>query len=154
MESRSQLHVTLRFIGEWNEEKLLSLEERLQEAAVNFESFDAEIKGLDGFPNLKRPKVLFVPVDAGKESFAGLSRLISKRIETLGIKRDDKELHPHVTLGRVRDEQDASKAVQTLRESGLALGTGWKVKGFSLFKSQLSPVGAVHTRLRDFTLQG
>ncbi len=152
--SRLQFHVTLKFIGDWEGEKLSSLEGRLKEVASNFEPFDAEIKGLDGFPNLKHPKVLFVPVTNGQESFVSLSRMISKRLEPLGIGRDDKELRPHVTLGRVRVGQDSSKAVQALRESGLALGAGWKVKGFSLFQSQLFPGGAVHTRLKEFELIG
>lgn len=152
--SRAQFHITLRFIGEWEEEKLPPLEKQLAESATNFEPFDAEIKGLDGFPNLKHPKILFVPVASGKESFVNLSKVISKRLQGLRIGREDKELRPHVTLGRVREGRDASKAVQALRESGLALGSGWKVKKFSLFQSQLLPSGAVHTRLKEFELQG
>lgn len=151
---RSQFHLTLRFIGEWEEEKVPPLEERLNEAAAAFEPFDAEIKGLDGFPNLNRPKVLFVPVASGKEYFVNLSRLISRRIETLGIGREDQEPRPHVTLGRVRGGQDAGPAVRALRESGLALGAGWKVRKFSLFQSQLTPKGAVHARLKEFELRG
>jgi RNA 2',3'-cyclic 3'-phosphodiesterase len=151
---RSQFHVTLRFIGDFDPEKLPRLEQCLNETALSFEPFEAEIKGLDAFPKLKHPKVLFVPVTEGKESFAKLSKVISSRMQTLGIGRDDKDFRPHLTLGRVREDQDASTAIQTLRESGFALGIGWKVKYFSLFQSQLTPGGAVYTRLKEFELRG
>ena len=152
--ARPQFHVTVKFIGDFDPGKLPRLEECLNEAALSFEPFEAELKGLDAFPNLKRPKVLFVPVAEGKEYFTKLSRVISTRIWGLGIGMDDKDFRAHLTLGRVREEQDVSPAVRALRESGLALGVGWKVKGFSLFQSQLTPQGAVYTRLKEFELQG
>jgi 2'-5' RNA ligase len=151
---RAQLHMTLRFIGDLNEEKIPALEERLKSAADSFEPFEMEIKGIDAFPNLKRPKVLFVPAAAGKEYFVKLSRLISKQIQTPGTGGGEKNFQAHVTLGRVRGGQDASNAVRTLRESGLALGMAWKVDRFSLFQSQLIPEGAIHKRLKEFELRG
>jgi RNA 2',3'-cyclic 3'-phosphodiesterase len=152
--SRSQFHVTLRFIGDFDQEKLPRLEQCLNEAATSFGPFEAEIKGLDAFPKLKYPKVLFAPITDGKESFTKLSRIISSRIQVLGIGRDDKDFRAHLTLGRVREKQNASAAIQALRESGLALGVGWKVNRFSLFQSRLTPEGAVHTRLKEFEFQG
>lgn len=151
---RHQLHMTLSFIGGVDERKVPSLEEILNKAAVSFEPFEMEIKGLDAFPNLKRPKVLFLPAAGGWEYFSKLARLVSKQIQTIGIGGDEKDFRAHVTLGRVREGQDASNAIHALRESGLALGLAWKVDRFSLFQSQLTPEGAIHTRLKEFELRG
>ncbi len=151
---RSQFHITVRFIGDFDEAKLPALEGLLNEAALSFEPFEAEMKGLDGFPNLKHPKILFLSVANGEESFTKLSRLISARIHLLGIGREDKDFRAHLTLGRVREGQNAHKAVQALRESGLALGLGWKVDRVSLFQSRLTPEGALHTFRKEFELRG
>jgi 2'-5' RNA ligase len=151
---RHQLHMTLSFIGGVDERKVPSLEEILNKAAASFEPFDIEIKGLDAFPNLKRPKILFLPAASGGEYFTKLARFISKQIQTIRTGEGEKDFQAHVTLGRVREGQDASHAIHALRESGLALGMAWKVDRFLLFQSRLTPEGAIHTRLKEFELRG
>jgi 2'-5' RNA ligase len=152
--ARHQLHMTLCFIGAVDEKSVPALEERLNRISTSCEPFEIEIKGLDGFPNLKRPKVLFVPIAGGQAYFTKLSRLISGQIQAPGKGGGERDVRAHVTLGRVRDGQDVSQAIRALRESGLALGMEWKVDRFSLFQSQLTPQGALHTRLKEFELRG
>ena len=58
------LHVTLKFIGEWPEEKLPQLEAALRSVAPR-QPIPAEVKGLGWFPNPHHPRVFWVGVHGG-----------------------------------------------------------------------------------------
>ena len=150
--SKAQLHVTLRFIGDFEESELPKMEEGLKTAALSEEPFEAEIGGLGAFPKLERPRVLFVPVLKGVEGFSRLERKLTVLLGVLGVKPDEKKYHPHLTLGRVREKEDPREAVRALRVVCASGWEPWKVDRFILFKSQLAPGGSVYTRLREFEL--
>ena len=147
--SRSQLHITLRFIGDFDETLLPKLEEGLKETAFSAEPFEAQIGGLGAFPRMERPRVLFIPVLKGKEALGGLERKLSALLEGFGVKPDDKEYHPHLTLGRVRENENPVEALSTLRGTCPAQFGPWKVDRFILFKSELTPDGPLYTHLRE-----
>lgn len=60
------LHVTLKFIGEYPEEKLPELEAALHSVPPRA-PVRAEVKGLGWFPNPHHPRVFWVAVHAGGE---------------------------------------------------------------------------------------
>lgn len=146
----AQLHITLRFIGSFEEALLPKLEQCLKEVSRSTAPFEAEIGGLNAFPRLDRPRILFVPVLRGEAGFKGLEGALTPALEKLGIKADEKEYHPHLTLGRVRENDNPGLAVQALREICPARWEPWKVDRFILFKSQLAANGSVYTRIGEF----
>lgn len=148
--SKTQLHITLRFIGAFEDSLMPKLEQNLREVAHSAEPFEAEIGGLGAFPRLNQARVLFLPVIGGDEGFRRLERAISMPLEGLGVKPEDKEYHPHLTLGRVRENENPRSAIQVLQEVCPAHWEPWKLDRFILFKSQLAPGGSVYTRLREF----
>src|SRR5271155_6076246 len=58
------LHVTLKFIGEWPEEKLPQLEDALRSVPSRHE-FPVEVKSLGWFPNAHHPRVFWAAVLGG-----------------------------------------------------------------------------------------
>jgi 2'-5' RNA ligase len=150
--SKFQLHVTLRFIGDLEEGRVAPLLEGLERMVRSFTPFEAEIGGLDAFPRLDRPRILFVPVVKGAEHFLELSKGISEQLEKIGVGPDATDYHAHVTLGRVKEGRDANEATTTLRESPGALNGAWRVDRLVLFQSQLTPQGLLYTRLGEFEL--
>ncbi|HJT24441.1 MAG TPA: RNA 2',3'-cyclic phosphodiesterase [bacterium] len=147
---KAQLHITLRFIGTFEESQVPKLEQVLGEVSITGEPFEAELGGLGAFPRLDRPRVLFIPVIRGEEGFRRLEAKMTPALEGLGIKPDEKEYHPHLTLGRVRENENPRQAVEALQEACRAHWEPWKVDRFILFKSQLAPGGSVYTRLKEF----
>src|SRR5580693_8820661 len=75
------LHVTLKFIGEWPEEKLPELEAALCKVAPR-EPIRAEVKGLGWFPNPHHPRVFWVGVHDG-DALAGLAKEIDATLAPL-----------------------------------------------------------------------
>ncbi len=148
--SKAQLHITLRFIGALEETLVSRLEEELGKIAGLAEPFEVEIGGLGAFPQLNHPRVLFVPVTRGEEGFRKLERALLSPLKSMGVKPDEKEYHPHLTLGRVKENEDARAAVEVLQKNCPAHWEPWKADRFILFKSQLAPNGSIYTRLREF----
>lgn len=148
--SRTQLHVTLRFIGDFEESLVPKLAEGLKKVVLSAEPFEVEVGGLGAFPRMDRPRVLFRPVLKGGEGFERLERDISKLLVGFGVKPDDKAYHPHLTLGRVRGNEDTVEAIEALREACQISLEPWQVDRFVLFQSRLALGGAVYTGLGEF----
>ena len=151
---KEQLHITLRFIGNLDENSIPKLEGLVQGAVSGFRPFESEIEGLEAFPNLNRPRVLFAPLVRGEESFRDLEKSISSALEGMGLQAEEREFHPHLTLGRVKEEQDARAAVQFLQSFFPFKGGAWKVDRFYLMKSQLTSERPIYTKLEEFELKG
>src|SRR5579871_4319379 len=77
------LHLTLKFIGEWPEAKLPQLDEALRAMAPRA-PFQAEVKGVGWYPNPHHPRVFWVAVHAG-EPLITLVRDVEAALAPLGI---------------------------------------------------------------------
>src|ERR1700693_3482961 len=76
------LHVTLKFIGEWPEEKLPQLETALRSVQAR-EPIPADVKGLGWYPNPHHPRVFWVAVQGG-EALTALAKDIEAAVTPLG----------------------------------------------------------------------
>src|ERR1700730_4330792 len=65
------LHLTLKFIGEWPEDKLAQLEQALRSIPPRA-PIQTEVKGLGWFPNPHHPRVFW----AGMHAAEGLNELV------------------------------------------------------------------------------
>ncbi|MBC7926596.1 MAG: RNA 2',3'-cyclic phosphodiesterase [Bryobacteraceae bacterium] len=143
------LHVTTRFIGEWPEEQLEELKERLTTLQER-SPLSISISGIGWFPNPHSPRVLFAGVRASED----LQRLVSDTnavLQTLGLAPEEKAFRPHLTLARINK---SSVSLAALRQSIASRDSpdfgDFLVSGFSLFQSKPGPGGSIYTRLADF----
>ena len=56
-----QIHFTLQFLGEIDEKLCERVKDVLR--TIAFSQFDLSLKGMDGFPNLKNPRVIWIGAD-------------------------------------------------------------------------------------------
>lgn len=95
------LHVTLKFIGEWPEPRLPELKEVLS-AVPSPGPCDIAIRGLGWFPNPSNPKVLFAGIDPSP-ALKTLAATLDTSLAQQGVASEHREFHPHLTLARRRD---------------------------------------------------
>src|SRR5436305_9372781 len=90
------LHITIKFIGSWPDERLPELHDALSRLEPG-EPFRIELKGLGWFPNAHSPRVLWAGVNGGEE-LKRLASAVEDTLEPLGVARENREFSPHLTL--------------------------------------------------------
>lgn len=138
------LHLTLVFLGETRQDQLTNLKAALKMATQGLRSFDLEVGALGAFPNLKKPKTFFMDVLTGREEVAGLFRRMTGPLVNAGFKLEDRKFHPHVTLGRLREEPPAPEDWERLKKASPSSLGSFPVTQVQLMESRLTPGGSVY----------
>jgi RNA 2',3'-cyclic 3'-phosphodiesterase len=138
------LHLTLKFLGNVEGARLPSLTERVHGVAAAQPAFALRVAGVGAFPSLARPRVLWVGVRAPE--LAALAVAVDRACVAEGFPPEPRPLHPHVTLGRVRERGARPRtgdlpflATDGGREFGHAAATS-----LVFFRSELGRGGARH----------
>ena len=148
----SNIHLTLKFLGNVDEKKISAIGEALADTLHPFQRFTINAKGLGVFPSIKKPRVLWVGLDGNE--LTTLAAAVDSALAPLGFSRDEKIFTPHLTVGRWRQtERFDAEFEQELRnwrhyEFGATL-----VNEVILFESVLQPAGAIYHRLKVVTLK-
>ena len=96
----SQLHLTLKFIGEISESVINDSIEALK--TIDYPSFQLEFADLGVFPNIKRIRVLWMGINEGKQDLISLSKIANDKLKSVGIPIDKRSYSPHLTLARIK----------------------------------------------------
>jgi RNA 2',3'-cyclic 3'-phosphodiesterase len=147
----NNLHVTLKFLGDIDEAKVDPIAQALRDHLRPFSRFIISAKGLGVFPDLKRPRVLWVGLEA--QRLAVLASTVEKALEPLGFSPEKRGFQPHLTIGRWREsEKPSAKFGEELaRWKNHEFGQS-EIKVVILFQSMLKPEGAIHRPLKDVAL--
>ena len=145
------LHLTLKFLGEIDEEKSAVVKRTLRDVAGRHASFPLRLEGTGAFPGEHNPRVLW----AGFAAETGLLVFqdeLERELEREGFPREERAFHPHLTLGRVKGPvrvRDAMLELEKHRRDSLGEMTVHKV---ALFESRLRPEGAEYRILAEYEL--
>lgn len=136
-----QLHVTISFIGPVK----ATQEERLRDALgeVRLPAFFLPIQGVGTFGGA-HPRVVWAGLGKGHPHLFALHKRVQDAVLHAGLEPDLKPFHPHITLGRATGVSSATLLPFLRRNAEMELGL-WKVTGFAMFSSVLSPEGARYT---------
>jgi 2'-5' RNA ligase len=144
------IHLTLKFLGNVPFKQVAEVTKAIEAAAQGVPPFHLEISGLGAFPNLKQPRVLWVGIGGEIDTLLRLQQNIDSALASLGFAKEERPFMPHLTLARVR--QGASP-MERKNFGELAMSASFEAsypidaKAVSLMRSQLTPEGAIYTRL-------
>jgi len=144
------VHLTLKFLGNVAEERLGAVMDAVERASAGIEPFRARVHQVGGFPNLRRPRVLWVGLDADPR-LTRLAGEIDAALGELGFPRETRRFSPHLTIGRVKGS--LSREVSEALASTSFDGGEMTVAEVVVMKSDLKPTGAVYTALRRAALR-
>ena len=143
------LHLTLKFLGDVSPSNVDMLSQILRAEADSSHCFDIRVGGIGSFPSLRRPRVLYIGIQA-PAGLEALQRGVESASRKLGYETEERPFSPHLTIGRVRQDVSASDgqkirlALENIHID--SLGTA-RVDSVHLFKSDLQPTGSVYTKL-------
>jgi len=145
------LHITLKFIGEWPEDKLPQLQKALQ-SLTRRAPIPIEVKGLGWFPNPHHPRVFWVAVHGGG-ALESLAQDSDSVLEPLGIQKESRAFTAHLSLARIKEPTplDALRGAISKLES-VEYGS-FNADRFYLYRSQPGSAGSIYTKLAEFPLQ-
>jgi RNA 2',3'-cyclic 3'-phosphodiesterase len=146
------LHLTLKFLGGVEPDRLERVSTALQTTAVAASPFELTLRGLGAFPSPTRPRVIWAGVHAGGDALGALAARVDAALSRLEFPREDRPFSAHVTLGRVR-EPSRDPALTVALAAGAARDFGRvPVAQVALMRSDLSPRGARYTALATWAL--
>ena len=145
------LHITVKFIGQWEDARLNEIDDALQTVASR-EPFGVELKTLGWFPNERRPHTFWVGVESSA-ALPDLARDLEICLEKIGIAREDRAFTPHLTLARIKHPVPLVRLRQ--RVEGLqSTGFGeFRVGKFTLYRSRPGSNSSIYHKLRDYSFQ-
>jgi 2'-5' RNA ligase len=135
------VHLTLQFLGAVPEERLADVEAAVRAAAAQARPLSLEVSGAGGFPNARRPRVVWAGIAGDVAALGALVADLGRRLAPLGFPPEDRPFSAHLTLGRAREGRGApgiAGALASARDSGSA---PWRATDVVLFESHLSPKG-------------
>lgn len=152
--ARETWHVTLKFIGQRPPADVERIAAALARVGGRHAPFDLALGGLDGFPNLRRPRVLFYRVAEGEDPVAALARDVDAAVTAaLALEPEGRPFHAHVTVARIKTSPPGA-VLERLGSSPPVAGPVQRVESFDLMESQTGRGGAKYTRLKQFALSG
>ena len=112
------IHLTLRFLGDAPAEQVAAVRAGLDQVAVQCAPFELHLKSLGCFPNLRRPRVIWVGLEDPEERLRELQRAVEEQVRSLGWELEERTFRPYLTLGRVRQRQRSSEATWARQPPG------------------------------------
>ena len=152
----SNIHLTLKFLGEIEDKKIDKLVGIMQEVAKNNPPFAIGICSLGAFPKIEFPRIIWVGVDQGDKETKKIAKDLEERLFRLDIPKEERSFSSHITIARVKSNLNRIKLTEALKK----LEDNWSGKNLeflvakiTLFKSTLTPKGPIYEALKETTLE-
>lgn len=148
------IHVTLFFIGDMMPSRLPAVRGALNAVAKALPSVTFKVKGLGAFPNVRKPRVVWVGIEHSR-NLVVLHSAVNEAMGNIGFKPETRPFSPHLTIARVGRRVKA----ETARGLGKVVGQAKHDPGvlgsvtaqeIVLYQSTLKPTGAEYTALNKF----
>jgi len=141
---RENIHSTLKFLGDVDDNKIEEIKKQL-EFAKNLNEFKISLKGLGVFPNENYIRVIWIGVNE-PEKIVEIQKQIDENLSSLGFKKE-KDFHPHFTIARIKSVTDKFGLKNFIKENSSKEFGSFMTKEVHLMESKLTPNGPVYSRI-------
>ena len=145
------IHLTLKFFGEIDEDKLEQIIDIINQSIKNKEAYTLKVVNIGAFPNIYNPRVIWTGIKDKNNTTVKLIEELDKKFNKIGFKKE-KNYVPHITIGRVKNISDKEKLSQTLKDLNKKYHGKMEVKKICLKSSTLTPSGPIYENIKEFDL--
>ena len=154
------IHLTLKFLGDTDPDRIPGIQNKLTETLAPFEPFQLSLDSAGVFPNVKNPRVLWIGLKDSNETLRTLQTAIENSLESLGFPIEQRPFSPHLTLARIKspkgikspkEKQEFKDELDAVNQEGIDPHP-FEVGEIHLYESQLTPKGSIYTVLANFKL--
>ena len=148
------IHLTLKFFGNISENEIADIFRVVDKNTVDIRPLSLKVLTLGTFPNLKRPRVLWLGIGGSVEKLFDLQKEIEKDLESIGFQRENRAFSAHLTLGRIKSPKNVSGLSEIMTNEKHYDAGSFCAGGLTLLQSDLTPQGAIYTKLAYFPFDG
>lgn len=149
-ERPEKLHLTLKFLGDIDPNRLENVVSAVYIIAGRHDSFALEVAGTGVFPNAAKPRILWLGIRG--EGPSSIVSEIDDACRALGFPPEKRDFKPHLTMGRVRQGDKASEVVRYHLDHDFAPVRSLVTK-LSIYESRLLRTGSVYTLVSSHRLR-
>jgi len=150
------IHLTLKFLGNISANKVTDVIGVMEQASQGVSPFQLQITEVGAFPNVRRPRVLWVGIKGDMDKLVGWQQRLDNGLVPLGFAKEARPFTPHLTLARLRENCSPGDVLhfgEMVAGSHVEVDFNFTVSSLNLMKSQLLPKGAVYSRLAEVKLK-
>jgi 2'-5' RNA ligase len=148
------IHLTLKFFGQMAADNVSAVAGVVAGQAAGVRPLNLEVRGFGVFPDVRRPRVLWLGIGGEVERLIALQKTIDRGLEAFGFAREDRPFRAHLTLARIKSPQGLDGLDRAIAAKESQSAGAFTATGLTLFKSELTPKGAIYTTLGHFPFQG
>ncbi len=142
-----KIHLTLKFLGEIDDDQLEPVARTLDELTRDCRSFDIAVRGLGVFGTPRSVRVVWVGLHEPQGFLARCHARCETLLLPLGFPKENRPFRPHLTLARnrsPRDSNDIRRAVEKHANLNAGIQT---VTSITLYQSTLTSDGPIYQPL-------
>jgi RNA 2',3'-cyclic 3'-phosphodiesterase len=143
-----QMHLTVRFIGEVDGGLFEDIATGL--GGVVLPEMELRVAGVGSFGDRRGANVLWAGITP-VEAVTRLHDKIEGVLTRIGVERDRRKFHPHVTLARLNGAPD-HRVAKFLGDHAMFRSAPFAVREFQLYSSFLAQSGAIHRVEAEYPL--
>ena len=106
----SSIHLTLKFLGEVPAKTVPDFSAAISRAVAGLEPFSVLLEGKGVFPRRRDPRVLWIGITDPEGKLEDLHSRVEAESFASGFAKEEKRFHPHLTLARLRSQQNVREA--------------------------------------------
>ncbi|MDJ0272510.1 MAG: RNA 2',3'-cyclic phosphodiesterase [Candidatus Caldarchaeum sp.] len=137
------LHITLLFLGELNEEEVSEAQKAL--SSIEAKPFEIGMNGVGYFPGGGRVNVIWVGVRNGADNLADVHSQLRKRLPRIRV--EEQRFIPHLTICRVKYLRNRGPLLEVINRNRDTFFGKQLVTRIVLKKSVLTSSGPVYSDL-------
>ena len=155
-EDPANLHLTLAFLGELDDDALVATITLADEVASQTATFHLALGGLGFFGPPTAPRVIWAGVAGETRSLFALQRRLADTLAERGFPREQRPYSPHLTLARLKRPLDegAYQRLRAVLDAPTRQRARWQVDDLRVMRSERTPEGSRYTALSIARLVG
>jgi 2'-5' RNA ligase len=147
------IHLTLKFLGDINPAEVEKICTAMTAAAEGVAPLTLAVGGIGVFPDLKRPRVIWVGLAGEIQPLLAFQHNLENRLSDVGFPKEKRSFKGHLTLGRFKEPANRDTIRRAMAEYSDMENERFEAGRMVLFKSDLNPSGAVYSHVKWVELE-
>jgi 2'-5' RNA ligase len=151
-EKTEKLHLTLRFLGETEENQLLNINETVEKIGKHISKFTLEVSETGVFPSARNARILWLDVKDETRSLTKINDFLETECEKIGFPKENRNYKSHLTIARLREPQKSRELAEKHVENEFE-PVRFEVAEIVIYESRLQRTGSIYTKVSGFKFQ-